>query len=230
MPLHDWVGKKRWSSVHLYWMTEIAQDLKASMPPGYEAIVGSNELIAVDLAPVQPDVAVLPAPADAGSGPPSGRVPEPDFAVDVATLEDEVTLAVVRNSFVVAVVELISPRDKDRPDSREQYGTRYLNYLRNGVNLMLVDVHRRPAAFSFPQFLVTALDLPTPPAVAPCAASYGLRGRAAAGGRTVDIWQRPLTIGQPLPGLPLALLGDDRVNVDLESTYARAATKSYVDK
>ena len=228
MPLHDWTGRKRWGMVHLYWMTEIAQDLRATLPPGYQAIVGSSELIAVDLEPVQPDVAVLPARADIGGGESAQPVPAPDFAVDVATLEDAILLAVVRNSFVVAVVELVSPRNKDRPDSRDQYGTRYLNYLRNGVNLMLVDVHRRPLAFSFPQYLVTALELPTPPVAAPGAASYGLRGRAAGGGRTLDIWQRPMTVDQPLPALPLALLGEDRVNIDLEATYMRAATKSYI--
>ncbi len=228
MALHDWANRKRWGTVHLYWMTEIAQDLKATLPPGYQAIVGSSDLIAIDIEPVRPDVAVLPSPETAGDARPAAT-PEPDFAVDVAALEDELVLAVVRNSFVVAAIELISPRNKDRPDAREQYGTRYLNYLRNGVNLLVVDVHRRPASFSFGQYIVTALELPTPPLVAPCAVSYGLRGRAANGGRTLDIWQRPLTVGQALPAIPLALLGDDRVNVDLDGTYARAATKSYLD-
>ena len=44
-----------------------------------------------------------------------------------------------------AAVELVSPRNKDRPAGRDQYAGRCLNYPLGGVHLLLVDVHRRPA-------------------------------------------------------------------------------------
>ena len=230
MALHEWVGRRRWSTVHIYWMTELAQDLKANLPPGYEAIVGSNDFIAVDVQPFQSDVTVLTTPrADDARVNGPGELPEPDYEVAVGTIEEEVTLTVVRNSFVVAAIELISPRNKDRASIRRHYGRRYVDYLRNGVNLLIVDVHRRPLAFSFSQYLATALELPAPPLTAPSAVSYGLRGPAATGGRMLDIWQRPLVVGQPLPALPLALAGDDHVRVNLDATYSEAATKSYVE-
>ena len=50
---------------------------------------------------------------------------------------------------LIAAIELISPRNKDRPSSRETYLTRYLGYLLESVHLLLVDVHRRPIGFSF---------------------------------------------------------------------------------
>ena len=51
---------------------------------------------------------------------------------------------------------------------------------------------------------------------------------AATGGRMIAIWRRPLTVGQPLPSLPLALTVHVGLQVDLESTYNRAAADAYL--
>ena len=50
---------------------------------------------------------------------------------------------------LAAAVELVSPRNKDRPESRAIYLNRYMSYLIEGCTLLLVDVHRRPLRFSF---------------------------------------------------------------------------------
>lgn len=138
-------------------------------------------------------------------------------------------MQVVRNGQLVAVVELVSPRNKDRPSVREQYGSRYLGYLRGGVHTLIVDVHRRPLNFSFPQLIATELGEPLPNPVAPCAVSYRVGAAAATGGRMLAAWRHDLTAGEPLPSVPLALTLDDAVMVDLEGTYSRAATDSYLD-
>ncbi len=128
MPLHDWTDRSGWEGMHMFWMTEIARALRATLPAGYRAVIGSSPLVAIGVAPVKPDVEVV-----------------------VATLEEDATVLVEREGRLVAAVELISPRNKDRPAAREQYAGRYLNYLRGGVHLLLVDVHRRPLDFSFAQ-------------------------------------------------------------------------------
>jgi len=43
------------------------------------------------------------------------------------------------------------------------------------------------------------------------------------------VWRRPLTVGAALPAVVLPLSVTDRVMVDLEQTYARAAADAYLD-
>jgi hypothetical protein len=229
MPLHDWTDRSGWEGMHIFWMTEIARALRAELPPGYRAVIGASPLVAVGTAQVKPDVAVTngtPHPAGATPAPPG--LPEPDVEVAVATLEEDACVQVERAGRLVAVVELISPRNKDRPTAREQYAARYLGYLRGGVHLLLVDVHRRPLEFSFPQLIATGLGqvLPAPPA--PSVVSYRVGAAAATGGRLLAVWQHPLSAGAALPTMPLPLTLDDSVVIDLEGTYSRAAADSYV--
>ncbi|MBP3955929.1 DUF4058 family protein [Gemmata sp. G18] len=230
MPLHDWTDRPGWEGMHIYWMTEIARALRAGLPPGYRAVIGSSPLVAIGIGPVKPDVAVTNgsghSPAHSNTAPARG---EPDLEVAVATLEEDTTVQIEREGRLVAAIELISPRNKDRPAARDQYAARYLNYLRGGVHLLLVDVHRRPLGFSFAQLIAASLgqDLAAPSA--PAAVSYRVGAPAAQGGRMLGLWQHPLVVGEPLPPIPLALNLDEQLTVDLESTYSRAAADSYVE-
>lgn len=226
MPLHDWTDRPGWEGLHIFWMTEIARALRADLPPGYRAVIGSSPLVAVSTTAVKPDIAVTN-----GSHPPpacSPGAPEPDVEVAVATLEEDSSVQVERDGRLIAVIELVSPRNKDRPAAREQYAARYLSYLRGGVHTLLVDVHHRPLGFSFPQLIATSLEqeLPAPPA--PSAVGYRVGPSAASGGRMLAVWQHPLEIGAALPRMPLPLTPDEAVMIDLEATYSRAAADSYV--
>ena len=149
--------------------------------------------------------------------------------VAVTSLEPAPSLFVERDGRLVAAVELISPRNKDRPVARATYSARYAGYLIEGVHLMLVDVHGRPAGFSFADHIAEELQIPNqPPLPPPVAASYRVGEPAATGGRLLAIWRRPLTPGAPLPVLPLPLEVETAVPVDLEATYARAAADAYL--
>lgn len=227
MPLHDWTDRQGWEGMHIFWMTEIARGLKATLTPGYRAVIGSSPLVAVGPSPVKPDAAVTNGTPHATPSP--DRVPDPDFEVAVATLEEDTSVLVERDGRLVAAIELVSPRNKDRPTARDQYGSRYLNYLRGGVHLLIVDVHRRPLDFSFPRLVNDALRLSRPAAGAPSAASYRVGAAAAQGGRMLAVWEHPLEFGRELPAIPLALTPDDAVMVDLEASYVRAAADSYVE-
>jgi hypothetical protein len=73
---------------------------------------------------------------------------EPDEEVAVAMLEPEMRVYVERQGRLVAAVEVISPRNKDRPVARSADLARWLGYLIDGAHLVLIDVHRRPIGFS----------------------------------------------------------------------------------
>jgi hypothetical protein len=217
MALHDWYDPAGWDGVRLMWMTEIARDLKARLPAGYRVLIDAY-----------PPVGGPPS-RDESDDTTADNLPEPDYSVEVATLEEDVTITVQRKGFAVAAIELISPRNKDRPASRRSCGRRYTDYLRNGVNLLIIDVHRRPALFSFPQYVAMSLRMGEPMLLAPSAVSFGLSYPAPSGGRMVDVWQRALVVGQPLPAMTLMLSGNDHVSVNLDATYNRAAADSYLE-
>src|SRR5262249_36076307 len=73
---------------------------------------------------------------------------------------------------LIAAIELVSPRNKDRADAKETYTSRYLGYLRLGVHLMLVDVLPRPKCYSFSDAITSSLGLALPPLPPPFAAAY----------------------------------------------------------
>ncbi len=133
---------------------------------------------------------------------------------------------------LVAAVELVSPRNKDRVDSKARYARRYLGYLRQGVHLLLVDVFAQPEGFSFADAISADLGLDEPPTPTPFAVSYRVGGSVPNGddmGTRVAVWRRPLEAGQPLPELPLPLDEDTAVVIDLEATYSQAAKRVYLD-
>lgn len=229
MPLHDWATLPGWDGVHQVWGVELLYALKPLLPPAYRAYIGTTPSFAVGRPDDgRPDVGVRNWPAGEPSAVAATTL-EPDEDVAIATLSTDTALLVERAGRLVAAVELVSPRNKDRASAQDAYAVAYTGYLLRGVHLLLVDVHRRPAGFSFADRITSELGLTRPPLPAPHAVSYRVGGSAPAGGRFLGIWRRPLAVGEPLPTLPLCLSADESVSVDLDGTYRRAAEAAYLD-
>jgi hypothetical protein len=233
MPLHDWDDRAGWEGVHHLWIGELLRWIKPRLPAGYRAYIGSVPTMAVGAPTERPDVGVRSWPEEKSETPEvppaQGQAAEgPDEEVAVASLDPGTTLYVETRGRLVAAVELISPRNKDRPVARAAYLARYLGYLLEGVHLLLVDVHRRPFNFSFADGIAQELQLRQPACPPPLAVSYRVGEPAAAGGRLLGIWRRPLLAGSALPTLPLPLTVELSVPVDLEQTYGRAAADAYL--
>src|SRR5262249_56167785 len=107
---------------------------------------------------------------DRSSG--SGDLMEPDIELAVATLDPGTSLWVEKGGRLVAAVELISPRNKDRSSAREAYLARYLGYLLESVHLLLVDVHRRPIGFSFADRIAAELSIDQESLLPPLPVTY----------------------------------------------------------
>jgi hypothetical protein len=148
--------------------------------------------------------------------------------VALATLDPARAVFITRAGNLVAVIELISPRNKDRLETRRTTTDRFLGYLTHGIHLLFVDVHPRPLDFSFANELAAVVQFPAAPCPVPCAVSYRVAGPAPEGGLYLAAWQRPLAIGAALPILPLWLTREIAVAVDLEQTYGQAATDAYL--
>jgi hypothetical protein len=235
MTLHDWSDRTGWAGMHHLWITELLRWVKPRLPFGYRAYIGSAPLLAVGAPGERPDVGVRAWPLTAEEGPAAPAPGEadtaqvqPDQEVAVATLDPETAVLVERQGRLIAAVEVISPRNKDRPLARGAYLARYLGYLLDGAHLVLIDVHRRPLGFSFADRIAAELHLEQPSLAPPMAVSYRVGEPAASGGRLLAIWRRPLEAGATLPTIPLPLTVEQSVLLDLEQTYGRAASDAYL--
>ncbi|HEX3149870.1 MAG TPA: DUF4058 family protein [Gemmataceae bacterium] len=230
MPLHDWSDLGGWEGVHDYWLVELARCIKAQLPAGYRAYLGSSPYLKVGKDEGKPDVSVHHSANGNGVArtSPSTSLEQPDSFITTFALDPELAIMVTRQGALVAAVEIISPRNKDRPGARTNYTGRYLGYLNARASLMIVDVHPQPFGFSFADALAVELDAEQPPLPAPMTISIRDGGAVPDRGTRLEVWRRPLTPGQPLPTMPLFLSATDSVHVDLETTYARAAADAYI--
>jgi Protein of unknown function (DUF4058) len=235
MPLHDWTDERGWDSVHPVWLTYLLEHVQERLPPGYKAFLGGVPSLTVDSGHGKPDVSVR----QLGQEPPAETVPsgvsvlEPDLEASVSfRLDPQRAVHIDFHGQLIAALEVVSPRNKDRADAKETYTNRYLGYLRLGVHLMLVDVLPRPKGFSFSDAITAGLGMQLPPLPPPFAATYRVGEVVPVGndmGTLVAMWRRALRVGQPLPTLPLPLSVHKDVPVDLEETYRRAAKRVYLD-
>jgi hypothetical protein len=121
---------------------------------------------------------------------------------------------------LVAAIALVSPGNKDRPETRTAFVSKCAAYLQQGIGLVVIDIVSHRTA-NLHNELMTLLrqaevahwftdgDLYTS-----C-----FRPRHDATGNSIACWPQRLTLGDALPIVPLPLLGGPTLPLDLELTY-----------
>jgi hypothetical protein len=229
MPLHDWRDDRGWDSLHPVWQTELLYWLQGQLPAGYRAYIGSIPALKIDAPAGRPDVGVRTwtPRGDRPNG--VGTAVEPDAeTVAVFEMDPQTAVHVELHGQLIAAVELVSPRNKDRPDARERSTRRFFGYIRQGVHLLVIDVLPHPYGFSFADAVAADVGFLLPPTPVPFAVSFRV-GEPVPEGTLLAVWRRPMAVGQPLPTIPLALTVHDAVPVDLDHTYREAARRVYLD-
>jgi len=220
-----------WESFHSRWATAIADALDRILPPRFFAEVqvhlGSR---------VEADVAEFEETAsDSGNGVAGGSVAVQTWAPPATTrsvpavFPDEFEVQVIDNRdgvTLAGVIELVSPRNKDREEARRTFAAKCCAYLQRGIGLIVVDVVTNRQAdlhHESMQLLGSAGEgmLADSPLYA---VAYRPARRDQA--NWIDLWPTPLAIGATLPPLPLALRGAFYVPVELEATYTDARQRS----
>jgi hypothetical protein len=125
-----------------------------------------------------------------------------------------------RDRRLVAAVELVSPANKDRPQSRRAFVTKCAALLQQGVALAVVDLVTTRQFNLYAELLewIGQADstLGTePPAIYAAALRFQTPPRRS----ILQTWPHPMAVGQPLPTLPLWLASDLAVPLDLETSY-----------
>jgi hypothetical protein len=213
-----------WRSFHGTWAVTIARLLNAGiLPPGYIAAPFADRD-----GPIEIDVATLQtsAPAETHEGE-NGTQPwspgEPQLSVAVAwPAVDDVRVEVLTDDGdprLVAAIELVSPRNKDRAKAREAFAAKCAENLRRGCGVVVVDVvTTRHADMHAEIMAMLEAEGPGPGGLA--AVAYRAIGGEADG--QLQVWPFALAVGQPLPTLPLWLNGEIAVPLDLEASYTAA--------
>jgi uncharacterized protein DUF4058 len=211
---------RHWDSLHLGWIVECAGQLNQRvLPARYFA-----EVAVCRGGRIEADVAT-----DIGDK--LSYRPPPLTAVIPAVFPDEFEVQVFDTSggiTLVAAVELFSPGNKDRSETRRAFAAKCASYLQQGIGLVIVDVVTDRLANRHDE-LVQLLEQPDAfrfPANGPLYATAYRPARREPGGDQIDLWTFSLAVGQALPTVPLALRGGPTLPVDLELTYMEVRESS----
>lgn len=225
MPIHDWTKVRAGTFHHFHqrWVLAIADVLNTGgLPPGYfamaEQIAGGPE----------PDVITLGL--DPRPGVPAGGMavdaapPRTRFVVrtEAAAYAGKANRLTVRHpdGDVIAVVEIVSPGNKDSRHAIRAFARKAEAFLRAKIHLLVVDPF--PPTRRDPQGIHKVIwdrlrDEPfeLPPDKRLTLASY------SAGGEVVA-YVEPVAVGDALADMPLFLTPDRYVPCPLEATYQAA--------
>lgn len=128
---------------------------------------------------------------------------------------------------LVGAIEIVSPGNKDRSETRRAFAAKCISYLTRGIGLLIVDIVTNRSA-NLHNEVVALLGHGEPFLLPPAAAIYAMAYRPSrqSSGDQIELWPKPLALGQPLPLLPLSLRNAGVVPVDLEETYCEARQRS----
>jgi hypothetical protein len=217
-----------WQSFHTRWAVSIADQLDRALPDRFFARVEAN---------LGPNVAAdVTEYETTGGGTRNGSavavVPQtyaPPKAETVAIVFPEEVLVEVRDaereSRVVAVIELVSPSNKDREETRKAFAAKCASYLTSQIGLLIVDAvtNRR---FNLHHELLTLLGTEPGAGVEQWIYASSYRPVRRDSADLLDYWVEPLEVGRPLPTMPLSLRGAGVIPLDLEASYMDASRRS----
>lgn len=233
MPLRDHfrppVEKKHsWDELHGGWPMMIVRQLFPILPEGYIAAPGVHlgKLFEIDVSVYEEDEAeARAAKTSAGDGIVAAMAaPSPTFTVETDWPDQdeyEVLIYDERHGRRLAAIEIVSPGNKDRPESRRAFVSKAAALLQENVCVSVVDLVT-VRQFNLYGDILELIGHPDLAAGVQGTFLYAatLRGRKRLHQRPLlDAWFYPMTVGQPLPTLPIWLDADLRLMLELEAGY-----------
>jgi hypothetical protein len=224
MPIHDWtkVPAGLFHHFHQDWSIEIARALnRGLLPKGVAALVEQRA------GPREADVlAIERRNKSQAGGPGNGNVAtvqRPITRIVRRTTKqicgDRANRIVVRHHLgrIIAVIELLSPGNKDSRAALRDFVEKTIDLLREGVHMLIVDLFPPTARDPFGMHKVIWDEIVEEDFVFPAGkdrilASYETGLERAA-------YVEPVAVGDHLPDMPLFLTNFVHVMVPLESTY-----------
>lgn len=237
MPIQDWTRVEAgiFHDFHVAWIPEIRKILNGGLlPEGYYALAEQHAgrsiadvlTLHASPAPQEPVPSPLPLPPATGGtavaeAPPRVRRRQ---TFGPTALGRRRTLAIrhVSGHRLVALLEIVSPANKDRAQTVEDFAAKVVAALDAGVHVLVVDLF--PPGPQDPQgihgVIRQRLDLSDEVYDLPAEEPLTLASYAA--GQEVEVYLEHIGVGAVLPEMPLFLRPDRYINVPLEPTYQAA--------
>src|SRR4051794_10126116 len=224
MPIHDWtrVQSGLFHEFHQSWSIRIKDALNGGvLTKGYYALVEQK----VD--GPEPDVIAIEMKRRANQhGGTSAATLDPPKASLISRVTSDATRYArkanrisIRHPLgdVVAVIEIVSPGNKDSRHALRSFVDKAVAFLRNDIHLLLVDLF--PPSDRDPQGIHKAIwdEFTNDPFELPPGKPLTLVAYQA--GDDLTAYIEPVGIGQPMPDMPLFLAPGAHVFVPLEATY-----------
>lgn len=205
--------RRQWHSFHSVWAAMIALDLNRQLPPGYFADPNVEFNIEIDVAAFEEE---KPSEVVATWTPPA-----PTLTAPMALITDMVEIAVYNREagpVLIGAIELVSPANKDRPETRDAFVSKCASYLQQAIGLIVVDLvtNRRADLHAELVARVTGVNAARSDL---WAAAY--RPCQTGAQTSLQVWHHALALGTPLPTLPFWLKNGPCVRLDLDETYMR---------
>jgi hypothetical protein len=230
MPLRDHFrapvnNTHSWDEVHGGWPGEIVRDLTTILPKGFRAGPRVHLGAAFDVSTFELD-SRNPEEETRDSGTATATTLAPTLTIEADLSEvDEYQVRIFdteRGRELVATVEIVSPANKDRAETRDLFVSKVTTLLQQGICVSIVDLVTVRHANLYAE-LLEALGRTDPHLGDPPPPLYGvtLRSRKRPKKRLamLDAWFYPMTVGDPLPTLPIWLTPELRVMLPLETSY-----------
>jgi hypothetical protein len=196
MPIHDWtrVRANLFHDFHQCWTVALCNALNAgALPHGYFALIEEK---------------------------PGGWEPNPVPFSEATCYARKANRVTVRNhpaEEAIAIIEVVSPGNKDSPHAVRAFARQAVEFLQVGINLLLVDLF--PPGPHDPHGMHKVIwdyldDEPfeLPPDKPLTLASY-------VAGTETEAYVEPVAVGEALPDMPIFLTPDRYVPCPLEATY-----------
>lgn len=228
-----------WTSLHGMWPATIVQQIRKQLPPGFVAAprVHLGQYFEVDFAAFE-EHSSSEGRFDSSDGTATATVTDtlariqPTWAVETDPPEEDVfeveIYRVDEDRTLVAVLELVSPANKDRPEMRRAFAGKCGALLRKGVSVSIVDVVTMRHANLYAELMafighpdphLSSEASPVSPVyVSSCRWTVNLKRPRA----RLEAWYRPMAVGEPLPALPIWLGEAESVIFDLDRSYEQA--------
>lgn len=233
MPIHDWaqVDAGIFHHFHTQWLSELSNALNGGLLPGtfYALTEQHASRFVADVLTLHASSPnqELPLPP-VGSGTAVAEAPPQvrhRLTVHGSLRQRRRTLAIrhVSGHRLVALVEIVSPANKDRAAHVAQLASKIEDALWHGIHVLLVDLFA-PGPHD-PGGLHGAVweKLDDAPDESPDVLTEGPFILASyAAGPQPEAYLEHVKTGQPLPDMPLFLHPERYINVPLEATYAAA--------
>lgn len=224
MPIHDWTRLEAGDFHHFHqrWISAIADTLNGGLLPS-EFIAMTEQVTGRPI----PDVVTLQTRAPKGdpggiavaTSPPTARVIARIAKTNYAKRADRVVIRHGRGK-VVAIIEVVSPGNKDSRNSIRTFVEKAADILNQGVNLLVVDLF--PPTPRDPKGIHKAItdefgDEPfeAPPGKPLIVASY-------VGGDMPTAYVESVGVGDALPSSPIFLSETRYIPAPLEASYMQA--------